>query len=319
MLKLFLTKNIEMKLYYLITCIMLMSVINFAQLYNDPMKFFPAQTGDMWEYFYYDAPYSDTLQLFSVKDSVDEQGVIHLWQSSGFINPPKPPVLAGSNYYKIDKEGNVEGYWESYRGILFKLKAVQGDKWILKEYSANAFEIIRVDSVFESSLFGMNTVIKKYRRYFSDDSSAITGLDRTAKFLAYNLGLVRVDGLEGLGSLFIKGAVINSVIFGDTTRIITSVFDDETGDYLEEFNISQNYPNPFNPSTKITYNIPQRSNVSLRIYDVLGKEIATLVNEQKEAGTYNIQFDASKLSSGVYIYSIQAGDFLESRKMILMK
>nr|MBP9121179.1 T9SS type A sorting domain-containing protein [Ignavibacterium sp.] len=98
-----------------------------------------------------------------------------------------------------------------------------------------------------------------------------------------------------------------------------SVFDDETGDYLEEFNISQNYPNPFNPSTKITYNIPQRSNVSLRIYDVLGKEIATLVNEQKEAGTYNIQFDASKLSSGVYIYSIQAGDFLESRKMILMK
>ena len=80
-----------------------------------------------------------------------------------------------------------------------------------------------------------------------------------------------------------------------------------------------NYPNPFNPSTKITYNIPQRSNVSLKIYDVLGKEIATLVNEQKEAGLYEIKYDASKLSSGVYIYSIQAGDFLESRKMILMK
>jgi hypothetical protein len=87
----------------------------------------------------------------------------------------------------------------------------------------------------------------------------------------------------------------------------------------DKFALLQNYPNPFNPSTKITYNIPQRSNVSLRIYDVLGKEIATLVNEQKEAGTYNIQFDASKLSSGVYIYSIQAGDFLESRKMVLMK
>ena len=85
------------------------------------------------------------------------------------------------------------------------------------------------------------------------------------------------------------------------------------------FALLQNYPNPFNPATQITFNIPQRSNVILKIYDVLGNEIATLVNEQKEAGTYNVQFDAQKLSSGVYIYTIQAGDFLESRKMILMK
>jgi hypothetical protein len=85
------------------------------------------------------------------------------------------------------------------------------------------------------------------------------------------------------------------------------------------FALLQNYPNPFNPATQITFNIPQRSNVILKIYDVLGNEIATLVNEQKEAGTYNVQFDAQKLSSGVYIYTIQAGDFLESRKMILMR
>ena len=65
------------------------------------------------------------------------------------------------------------------------------------------------------------------------------------------------------------------LFYGDTTRIITSVFDDETGDYLEEFNISQNYPNPFNPSTKITYNIPHEVMLSLKIYDVLGKKIAT--------------------------------------------
>ncbi len=103
--------------------------------------------------------------------------------------------------------------------------------------------------------------------------------------------------------------------------MVTTPTDVEEDDKIvpENFALLQNYPNPFNPSTKITYNIPQRSNVSLKIYDVLGKEIITLVNERKEAGTYNIQFDASKLSSGVYIYSIQAGDFLESRKMILMK
>lgn len=86
-----------------------------------------------------------------------------------------------------------------------------------------------------------------------------------------------------------------------------------------EFALDQNYPNPFNPSTIIKYSIPQRNNVSLKIYDILGNEIAVLVNETKEAGSYNVQYNASALSSGVYFYSIQAGDFFESRKMILMK
>ena len=95
--------------------------------------------------------------------------------------------------------------------------------------------------------------------------------------------------------------------------------EDQTGTIPKTFALLQNYPNPFNPSTVITYNIPQQSNVSLKIYDILGKEIATLVNEQKAAGSYNVQFDAGKLSSGVYIYSIQAGDFMESKKMLLMK
>ncbi|MBK7631077.1 MAG: PKD domain-containing protein [Ignavibacteriales bacterium] len=103
--------------------------------------------------------------------------------------------------------------------------------------------------------------------------------------------------------------------------MVTTPTDVEEDDQIvpEKFALLQNYPNPFNPSTRITYNIAHRSNVSLKIYDLLGKEIVTLVNEQKEVGTYDVQFDASKLSSGVYIYSIQAGDFLESRKMILMK
>lgn len=87
----------------------------------------------------------------------------------------------------------------------------------------------------------------------------------------------------------------------------------------DQFALLQNYPNPFNPTTSITYNLPQRSNVTLKVYDILGNEISTLVNEQKEAGLYNVQFDAGKLSSGVYIYTIQANSFVESRKMILMK
>lgn len=85
------------------------------------------------------------------------------------------------------------------------------------------------------------------------------------------------------------------------------------------FSLEQNYPNPFNPSTKIKYSLPQSSNVEIKIYDVLGKESATLVSEYKPAGSYEIQFDASLLPSGTYFYQIHAGSFLETKKMILMK
>ena len=95
--------------------------------------------------------------------------------------------------------------------------------------------------------------------------------------------------------------------------------DNEDFDIPQTFSLLQNYPNPFNPSTNISYNIPNGSLVTLKVYDILGKEIVTLVNESKQAGSYNVQFDANNLSSGVYFYSIQAGDFFESRKMILMK
>lgn len=91
-----------------------------------------------------------------------------------------------------------------------------------------------------------------------------------------------------------------------------------------EFVLEQNYPNPFNPATTIKYNIPNVGtglalSVQLKIYDVLGKEIATLFNEEKQPGIYEISFDASHLSSGVYYYQIQSGEFISTKKMILLK
>lgn len=85
------------------------------------------------------------------------------------------------------------------------------------------------------------------------------------------------------------------------------------------FNLEQNYPNPFNPTTNIQFSIPKQNFVTLKVYDVLGREVATLVNEEKSTGFYNVSFDASSLSSGVYIYKIQAGNFINSKKMVLLK
>jgi len=86
-----------------------------------------------------------------------------------------------------------------------------------------------------------------------------------------------------------------------------------------EFSLTQNYPNPFNPSTSIEYSVPSNEFVTLKVYDVLGNTVSTLVNENKEAGKYNVSFDASNLTSGIYFYSINAGGFTQVKKMMLVK
>jgi plastocyanin len=87
----------------------------------------------------------------------------------------------------------------------------------------------------------------------------------------------------------------------------------------DKFELMQNFPNPFNPSTKIEYRISDRSFVSLKVYNILGDEVATLVNEEKQTGVYNVNFNASGLSSGMYLYKLQAGSFVEMKKMILLR
>ncbi|MBV6422137.1 MAG: hypothetical protein DAHOPDDO_03426 [Ignavibacteriaceae bacterium] len=85
------------------------------------------------------------------------------------------------------------------------------------------------------------------------------------------------------------------------------------------FVLMQNYPNPFNPSTVISYQLPVTGFVSLKVYDVLGSEVATLINEEKPAGSYEVEFNAAKLSSGIYFYTLQAGSYTQTKKLILMK
>lgn len=85
------------------------------------------------------------------------------------------------------------------------------------------------------------------------------------------------------------------------------------------FKLFQNYPNPFNPVTKITYSIPTAQYTLLKVYDALGKEVAVLINEKLNAGTYETEFDASALPSAVYFYKLTSGNYTETRKMFLLK
>ncbi|MBA4405926.1 hypothetical protein C0389_01495 [bacterium] len=100
-------------------------------------------------------------------------------------------------------------------------------------------------------------------------------------------------------------------------HLVTNKSDDEAG--IIEFKLEQNYPNPFNPETAISYQIPIDSKVILKIFDVLGRKIETLVNEDQSDGWHKVKFDGTKLSSGVYYYQLSAGSFMKTKKFVLTK
>jgi len=102
------------------------------------------------------------------------------------------------------------------------------------------------------------------------------------------------------------------------SEMITSVERVST-DLPTNFSLSQNYPNPFNPTTTISFNLPSKSFVALKIFDLLGREIATIVSEEMSAGNYSRTWNAAKMSSGIYFYRLQAGSFTETKKLVLLK
>jgi hypothetical protein len=98
---------------------------------------------------------------------------------------------------------------------------------------------------------------------------------------------------------------------------ITDVEDEEIIPTV--FKLEQNYPNPFNPSTKIKFAVPEKSNVLIKVYDILGSEVTTLVNKEMDAGWYENNFNAAGLSSGIYLFRMEAGSYISTKKMILLR
>jgi Secretion system C-terminal sorting domain len=117
----------------------------------------------------------------------------------------------------------------------------------------------------------------------------------------------------------------NSYYFGQgysfafTHRLVTTGIALEGGHGPASYTLSQNYPNPFNPNTTIEYEVPMSSEVRLSVYDMLGREVSVLVNEKRDAGIHEVQFEASHLASGVYLYRLQAGSYAGTRKLVLVR
>jgi ligand-binding sensor domain-containing protein len=128
----------------------------------------------------------------------------------------------------------------------------------------------------------------------------------------------------GVTSLAVNGSDLVAGTYGygawkrPVDEMIASVGSNGHGFPLR-FELSQNYPNPFNPSTTISYDLPQRAHVTLKIFDILGREVAVLVDEEKQAGSYSVRWNALHVASDVYFYRLEAGSFVQTKKLVLMK
>jgi hypothetical protein len=239
----------------------------------------------------------------------------------------------GKHYYKV----NDETIWES--SVLERIDSSEGKVYryyedtSLPESEYVAYDLLaEIGDTISSFRTGFNTVL--FTTMYAEATFNKFGLTKPKKvFEEYTLhppifSLTQDIGLDSIYSYFdfgetyitLKGCIIDGVVYGDTTTV--GVEDDESP-IANKFRLEQNYPNPFNPSTSIQYAIGSRQFVTLKVYDVLGNEIATLVNEEKPAGEYEIEFNTSSIkhlpSSGIYFYQLKAGSFIQTKKMILLK
>jgi uncharacterized lipoprotein YddW (UPF0748 family) len=174
---------------------------------------------------------------------------------------------------------------------------------ILKWAEAEAADIYQIQ-LSNSTTFNSSTIIF--------DSTGIADTSYMLNDIEPNRNhFWRVRGINQYG------ASRWSSTFGFKTMMVSLI--EEEGSLPTEYTLAQNYPNPFNPSTRIKFSVPNNVYATLKVYDLLGNEIASLVDRELSAGNYSVEFDASYLASGTYIYRISAGEFIQSRKMILVK
>jgi hypothetical protein len=131
--------------------------------------------------------------------------------------------------------------------------------------------------------------------------------------LAKGIGVLHEEKFEG-SFLDLKGAIVNGVQYGTLVGV-----DDPKNQLPAGYRLEQNFPNPFNGSTAIAYELPRASHVTLSVYDLLGRKIATVLDGPQTGGKHNVSFDANGFSSGVYIYRLSAGNFVETHMMTMMK
>ncbi len=270
-----------------------------------PQGYFPLEIGNLWEYRdRYDSTYSFTTHAIS--DTVMPNAATYMFLQSDhelgsqFCRQVGPKVFSYATHRLSDST-----YWTGEE-IMFDFSKTTFDTVTVRYYGPDTITVIvsydRIKNVFGKlrRQWGFYEVSQRTSFYTLWEMTDSVGLT----YYTYEPGIIA----DELG-----GAIINGSRYGTITTVDNSL----TTPVFYEF--SQNYPNPFNPKTELSFELADWTLVMLKVYDVLGREIVTLVNERKSPGKYTITWNAETSPSGVYFCLMQAGKFEEVRKMILLR
>lgn len=301
-------------------------IIKSLPISPETLSYYPLAVGNKWNYNVYEIDYNsnswnefngimtrevigDTLLSNGNKYFIIEQKEsLHspLWQSQYFLE--RIDSTTGKVFRNIGSPQDI---------LIDDLTAEVGDTLELYRYQySNTPQVIYQAN--EQKYFDNEILNRKMFR-----------LPNSLYYTGYSL--TKGIGLDSLAAGFdvghtlwwLKGCIINGKVMGDTSLVVG--IKDENIDIPSEFSLSQNYPNPFNPETNIHWQLAVGSFVTLKVYDILGNEVATLVNEEKPAGKYHVNFNAQQttnnkqLTSGVYFYQLRAGQFVQTKKFVLLK
>jgi len=277
---------------------------------KDKMGVFPLKIGNKWFYKNYTLYYGD------YDGKADTSGISTIIAAADTVL-----MNDGKYYYKLD-------YYLS-RNINSDTSTFQpsSSKYIRQEKN-KVYEYVEGGSIkelcdFSTTLYWWKVLDRNIRQYYYTLSG----------FLNYNcydyrisdsLGITIQNHIAGTKYgetyTYLTGCILDGKVYGTVrSNYVVSVDENPVNQLPTEYSLYQNYPNPFNPSTKIKYSIPESGRVIIKVFDMLGREIETLVNEEKSAGSYEAVFNAKNLASGTYIYRIFAGKFSRSKKFVLVK
>ncbi len=289
----------------------LTSFSNSMPLDSNVFQYFPLKTGNYWIWyrstFTAPGPGYETMKIIGVTNANNHlyyNAVYNVYIMNGNLyNSGIQNIRIDSttgNLYYYDSQNNNECLFDS-------LNAQKGDS----SRNCMAGGWWRCDTG-SYTIFGNSKKSKSFgwTDYFEHGGSRVYAKDFGRVYWGST-------GPFNFTTTQLRGCMINGQVYGDTVRYVG--VNNISNEIPKHFSLSQNYPNPFNPTTNIKFQIPKSGFVKLIIFDVLGKEVQTLVNEQLSAGTYNADFEGSSLPSGVYYYKLETVSFTQTKKMVLIK
>jgi hypothetical protein len=266
-------------------------------------RYLPLEIGNSWSYV---LTVGTSTSIYNVRITGD----------TVMPNGHKYYKFTDGSYQRLDSTTMNSHKWNYGNDLLFdSLRASLGNGYPSRRFDFTWMNYIDFLNV---NYFGTQRLTKRYTYQISLNFFEYNLVQNIGLCFAYRSGYP--SGL--IYQYEIRGCVIHGVVYGDTSNPtgLTQI----SNETPKSFSLSQNYPNPFNPTTKIQFSIPshshlERAGVRLIIYDALGHEIQTLVNELLQSGTYEVIFDASNFSSGVYYYKLETESFTQTKKMVLIK